>query len=121
MAGCDQAVAASVTDDDCVLQDLKLQEALAVRWINRAKQVRKSASVYGDVWEHVAWLRCERLVGRGWLRRSVEVIVFAVACIPGCRTDLSILWLAQCCAVSLEFIGWQVVRVVEAYLRENVT
>jgi histone demethylase JARID1 len=34
-----EAVSVSVTDDDCILQDLKLQETYATRWIISAKQV----------------------------------------------------------------------------------
>lgn len=82
-----------MTDDDCVLQDLKVQEALAVNWVNRAKQVRKSASMFVSCCFDVMRAPC-------WARRLGEVIVFAVGCVHGCRKDLSTLWLAQCCAVS---------------------
>ena len=52
--GCDQAAAVSVPDDDCVLQDLKLQDAHATSWVNRAKQVREGGRLFGlervNVW-----------------------------------------------------------------------
>lgn len=43
--GCEQAAAVSVTDEDCVLRDLKVAEARAVHWMNCTNQVRECADV----------------------------------------------------------------------------
>lgn len=73
MNGCDQAAAVSVPDDDCVLRDLKLQEALAVNWMNGAKQVRRSVSAGEGVFR-TCGLREMRGSAWAWMAAGSDVV-----------------------------------------------